>query len=128
MKRAILGFVLAYAVTASAQTLDVKIVDRQDNQTDYTYIVPGSFNSQSNSNVDCNTLGNNTNCNGTTTTNGTTTPARQVSYRVRGATLTLLLPDGRGAIVNCDSEFAERFAGASGNHRSCLYRKHRGES
>jgi hypothetical protein len=42
-----------------------------------------------------------------------------VPYHVRGATLTLLLPDGRAAVVNCDSKFAERMAGAQGNHRSC---------
>lgn len=40
-------------------------------------------------------------------------------YHVSGATLTLLLPDGRGAIVNCESKFAEHFAGPRGNHRSC---------
>jgi len=38
---------------------------------------------------------------------------------VRGATFTLLLPDGRGAIVNCESKFAEHMAGPAGNHRSC---------
>jgi len=29
------------------------------------------------------------------------------------------LPDGRAAVVNCESKFKERFAGRSGNHRSC---------
>jgi hypothetical protein len=38
---------------------------------------------------------------------------------VRGATFTLQLPDGRLAVVNCESKFAERFAGPAGNHRSC---------
>jgi hypothetical protein len=38
---------------------------------------------------------------------------------VRGATFTLQLPDGRAAIVNCESKFAEHFAGRAGNHRSC---------
>jgi hypothetical protein len=47
------------------------------------------------------------------TTNGMITPAHQVSYHVRGATFTLLLPDGRGVIVNCESKFAERMAGPS---------------
>jgi hypothetical protein len=41
------------------------------------------------------------------------------SYSVTGATLSLLLPDGRTAVVNCVSKFAERFAGPAGNHRSC---------
>jgi len=41
------------------------------------------------------------------------------SYSVTGATLSLLLPDGRIAVVNCASKFAEHFAGPAGNHRSC---------
>ncbi len=32
--------------------------------------------------------------------------------------MALRLPDGRVAVVNCESKFAERFAGR-GNHRSC---------
>jgi hypothetical protein len=38
---------------------------------------------------------------------------------LRGATLSLLLLGGRIAVVNCDSKFAEHFAGAAGNHRNC---------
>jgi hypothetical protein len=41
MKRLpIVGLTLACAASASAQKLDVKIIDRQDNQTEYTYVVP----------------------------------------------------------------------------------------
>lgn len=46
-------------------------------------------------------------------------PAQQVSYHVRGATFTLQLPDSRVVVVNRESKFKERFAGPSGNHRSC---------
>jgi len=110
---------------ASAQKLDVKIVGRQDNETEYTYVVPGHFTAQSNSSTDCHgtesALGNSINvgCSGSTTTTGATTPAQQISYRVRGATFTLVLPDGRAVVVNCDSKFAEHMAGPAGNHRSC---------
>jgi hypothetical protein len=31
----------------------------------------------------------------------------------------LQLPDGRRAVVNCASKFAEHFAGPAGNRRSC---------
>lgn len=41
------------------------------------------------------------------------------SFKVHGATFTLQLPDGRLAIVNCESKFAEHFAGRVGNRRSC---------
>src|ERR1700693_6313748 len=120
MKLQLLGFLfLSSASLASAQKLDVKIVDRQDNETDYTYVVPGHFSSQANSNVNCNNSFNSVNCNGTTTTSGSSTPAHQVSYHVRGATFSLQLLDGRMAVVNCESKFAERMAGPAGNHRSC---------
>ena len=119
MKLALAGLILSCAPSAWAQTLNVKIVDRQDNETEYTYVVPGHFSSTANSGFNCNSLGDNTNCSGTTTTTGTLTPAHQVSYHVRGATFTLLLPDGRGAVVNCESKFAEHMAGPAGNHRSC---------
>jgi hypothetical protein len=88
--------ILVWASSASAQKLAVKVIDRQDNDTDYTYVVPAHWFSNSNTNVDC---------------GGSDTR--------RGATFTLQLPDGRAAVVNCESKFKERFAGRAGNHRSC---------
>ena len=118
LKLAIATLIRACSAPAIAQKLDVTIIDRQDNETEYTYLVPGTFNAQSNSYANCDVNANNVNCNGSTTTDGYSTPAHQVSYHVRGATFSLQLPDGRIAIVNCDSKFAERFAGPAGNHRS----------
>jgi len=115
----IAALILAYPAFVFAQKLEVKIVDRQSNETEYTYIVPGHFTSQSNSYANCNGSDSNVNCSGSTTTHGYTTPAHQVSYQVRGATFTLRLPDGRLAVVNCESKFKERMAGPAGNHRSC---------
>jgi hypothetical protein len=91
MKRTIAacGLVFACVVSASAQKLDVKIVDRQDKEDSYDYV--GVYN-----NV-----------------------ATGKTFRVHGATFTLLLPDGRLAVVNCESKFAEHMAGAAGNRRSC---------
>jgi hypothetical protein len=105
--------------TALAQKLDVKIINRQDNNTDYSYFVPSHFSSQSSSTANCSALGNNVDCNGSTTTSGSSTAAHEVSFHVRGATFLLVLPDGRGAVVNCVSKFAEHMAGPSGNHRDC---------
>lgn len=119
MKFAISVLILFCSASSMAQILNVKIIDRQDNETDYTYVVPSYFSAQSNSNASCFGSESYVNCSGTTNTNGYATPAHQVSYHVRGATLTLLLPDGRGVIVNCESKFAERMAGPAGNHRSC---------
>jgi hypothetical protein len=119
MKVAIACLLLACAASASAQHYTVKVLNRQDNETDYSYVVPGSFSSQSNSNFNCNALDTNVNCNGATSTTGLSMPAQQVSYHVRGATFTLQLPDGRVVVVNCESKFKERMAGARGNRRSC---------
>jgi hypothetical protein len=119
MKLAIMGSVLALAVSVFAQTLTVRILNRQDSDSDYTYVVPGHFNSQSNSNVNCNGGINDVNCNGSNTTSGSIMPAQQVSYHVHGATFTLELPDGRAAVVNCESKFKERMSGVQGNRRSC---------
>jgi hypothetical protein len=102
-----------------AQKFDVKIVDRKDNETDYSYVVPSYSSSHSDSTATCNSSDTNINCNGSSTTNGYSTPAHQVSFHVRGATFMLLLPDGRAAVVNCESKFAERMAGRAGNHRNC---------
>lgn len=110
---------LAMSAPAFAQKLQVKIIDRQDNESDYSYVVPGHFNSYSNASVDCSATDYNANCSGRSSTTGISTPSHFVPFHVSGATLTLLLPDGRGAVVNCESKFAERFAGPQGNHRSC---------
>jgi hypothetical protein len=75
--------------SASAQKLDVKIIDRQDREDEYAYAA----------------VYNNV--------------AVGKSFKVHGATFTLQLPDGRLAIVNCESKFAEHMAGRVGNRRSC---------
>lgn len=119
MKIAIASLLLAFAMPASAQKLNVRIIDRQDHDTDYSYVVPAHLYANSHANVNCSGDGNNVNCNGSSNTYATGTPAEDVPFHVRGATFSLLLPDGRIAVVNCDSKFAEHFAGARGNHRNC---------
>jgi len=89
MKVAIAGLILVCALPASAQKLSVKIIDRQDKEDEYDYAA----------------VYNNI--------------AVGKTFKVHGATFTLQIPDGRLAIVNCDSKFAEHFAGRVGNHRSC---------
>ena len=69
--------------------MTVKIIDRQYHDNRYTYILPGY------------------------------SPAIAGTLLVQGATLSLLLLDGRVAVVNCESKFQERFAGPQGNRRSC---------
>ena len=54
-------------------------------------------------------------CIGTSTT--VTRPPQNYGYNVRGATLSLRLPDNRVAVVNCESKYA--FRGDYINQRSC---------
>src|ERR1700733_11172376 len=89
MKLAIAVLILLSASSASAQKLNVKIIDRQDKEDSYDYVA----------------VYNNV--------------AVRKTFRVHGATFTLQLPDGRLAIVNCESKFAEHMAGHAGNRRSC---------
>ncbi len=114
-----LVFVLSKTAHGEKQKLDVKVLNRQDNQTDYTYVVPGHFSAQTDTTSNCNDGIIRVSCSSSSTTSGTATPAHEVSYRVRGATFSLLLPDGRIAVVNCESKFAEHMAGVAGNHRDC---------
>lgn len=89
MKLAIVGLILVCATSASAQKLNVKIIDRQEKADQYDYAA----------------VYNNV--------------AVGKTFKVYGATFTLQLPDGRLAIVNCESKFAEHMAGPAGNRRSC---------
>ena len=83
------AFLIFTVTPAFGQKLDVKIVDRQDKEDSYDYAA----------------VYNNV--------------AVGKTFKVHGATFTLQLPDGRLAIVNCESKFAEHMAGHAGNRRSC---------
>ena len=76
MKVAIAGLILVCALPASAQKLSVKIIDRQEHDSNYNYFVPGHSYSNTNANANCNGDGANVNCYGTSTTNTTSMPAR----------------------------------------------------
>jgi hypothetical protein len=101
---AAVGLILVYAAPVSAQKLPVKIINRQNSETEYTYVVPGHLKSNSTIDLDCSGTAIDTNCSGSAQTTGSSTPARGMSYDVRGATFSLQLPDGRVAVVNCESK------------------------
>lgn len=81
--------IFVFAGSISAQTMNVKVIDRQDKEDQYDYAA----------------VYNNV--------------AVGQTFKVHGATFTLQLPDGRLAIVNCEGKFAEHMAGRVGNRRSC---------
>jgi hypothetical protein len=112
---------LVFAATALAEKkeMTVKIIDRQSHENHYTYFVPGYSTANADTNVNCFGTDATVNCTGPTLVTGTTVPPRSGSFDVEGATFSLRLPDGRVAVVNCESKFRERFAGPQGNRRSC---------
>lgn len=104
---------------AEKKTMSVKIMERQNHDTVYTYFAPGYSTTDANANASCVGTDVTVNCSGSSRATTTSIPAHGGSFSVKGSTFTLQLPDGRMAVVNCDSKFAERFAGPAGNHRSC---------
>lgn len=94
MKNLRIALVLLFLGLASSPVLiaqgrvTVKVIDRQDSNVAYSYAFA----------------------------NGSMGIAQNLN--LSGATLTLQLPDGDSAVVNCTSKFQERFAGP-GNVRSC---------
>ena len=93
MKRIAVGLMIGIAAFSTmgqghVGRLDVKIVNRQDSNVPYSYVFANQYN------------------------------AIAQTLNLRGATFTLLLPDGDSTVVNCTSKFQERFAGP-GNVRSC---------
>lgn len=114
---AVVMFSALCAFTCFGQTMNVKVVQRQNNETGYSGYVPGHFSSSSDTSANCYGGSTNVNCFATTTINGTGTAPREVSYSVTGATLSLLLPDGRIAVVNCVSKYSPK--GDYVNRRSC---------
>src|ERR1035438_3715955 len=98
MKHLVLSLFFALSMLIpghAAERVKVRIVDRQDSEQGYSYVVPAQVQTRSNTNVNCTAYPNAVGCNGTTQTTGTVTPAYQGAYSVRGATFSLLLPDGR---------------------------------
>ena len=98
-------FFASPALAGSPKTLEVQVVDRKDIANSYTYVVPGYISSSASGTATCGSYGTNTNCIGSAAQETTVTPGFTGSYQLTGATLTLKLPDGRLAIVNCSKKF-----------------------
>ena len=87
---------LAPASQAKKLRLSVQIVNRQSSTTEYNYTVPGYATSNCSASVYENSASANCFASGVPATSG--------NYSVHGATLSLLLPDGRVVVVNCNAK------------------------
>jgi hypothetical protein len=100
----IIALTCSVGLAETAKT-HVKIVNRQSSDSAYTYATAYGHSS--------------TTSYGNTDSTSSSGNAAAAEFHVTGATFTLQLPDGRTAVVNCASKFAEHFAGPIGNRRSC---------
>jgi hypothetical protein len=117
LQLATLMLLLACTPCRGGQKLKVTIIEREGTQSSYWGIIPGRSSTVTQGSANCTAYGNTANCNGTSTSRQVNTPARRVGYDVQGATFSLLLPDGRVAVVNCESKYALK--GDYVNRRSC---------
>ncbi len=112
--------IAAVTVLASGvcgQVFDVKVIARQDSATSYSYAVPAWSNSTTNASANCTDYPGGAACSGSSATQGASMPARSGVLQVTGATLTLQLPDGRIAVVNCHSKY--QVISGPAHRRSC---------
>ena len=98
----------AFAIAASAQKMDAKVIDRRSSETAYNYQVPAHPAATPDPSADCNTSSSSSSSSANCSTSDPSTtddPASaSPSYRVTGTTLALFLPSGRIAVVNCVSK------------------------
>lgn len=94
--------VMATAVCpAFAQKLDATVLYRQNSDTDYNALIPGYSGT-----TDCAANPTDQECSPATRTAPLSSAANDVTYNVVGTTLSLLLPDGRVAVLNCVNKFS----------------------
>ena len=97
--------ILGVIETARAsEKLAVTIIDRQDSESSYSYMVPGRSTTNTQANADCSKTPNGANCSGGATSTTASIPAVAGTITVSGATLSLRLPDGRTVVVNCSGK------------------------
>ncbi len=117
-----IGIAIAYLsscfYTASAQKLDASVLYRQDSDVNYFAVIPG-YTSQAAAaaSPNCALDPNPADCNPGTPANGLISEQGDVTYNVVGTTLSLLLPDGRVALVNCVNKYSPK--GNYINRHSC---------
>jgi hypothetical protein len=106
-----MGTRLAFAImipallyAGSPKIVEITIINREQGESRYSYVVPGSSQTRTSADVNCTGTETAANCSGTATSHTSSVPAQAYSYDVTGATLTLQLPDGRQAVVNCESK------------------------
>lgn len=103
----------SYATAVFAQKLEATVLYRQNSDNNYAALIPDSAGTVPDGLVDCAADIANPTCSGPAQPAAPGQPALHVS----GTTLSLLLPDGKVAVVNCLNRYS--FKGNYLNRRSC---------
>ena len=107
-----MGFGLTFLLTATsvqsvcAQRLDATVLYRQTSDSNYFAVIPGYTSTPDEGGTDCSLEPLSEACATPTHANGAIAAPGQVSYNLVGTTLSLLLPDGRIALVNCVNKYS----------------------
>jgi hypothetical protein len=118
-----MGFGIAFLLiamsvqTVRAQKLDATVLYRQTSDSNYFAVIPGYTSTPDQGGIDCSLEPLSEACLTPSRDNGAIAEQGQVSYNVVGTTLSLLLPDGRVALVNCVNKYS--FKGNYINRRIC---------
>lgn len=91
--------------SVSAQKLDATVLYRQNSDSGYSALIPGYSNPAS---PDCAADVGNADCYNPTQVMETGSTPSPLSYNVIGTTLSLLLPDGKIAVLNCINKYSSR--------------------
>jgi len=99
-------FAAASAQSVNAQKLDATILYRQASDSNYFALIPGYTTTPVEGGTDCSLEPLSEACAAPSRNNGAIAAPGQVSYNLVGTTLSLLLPDGRVALVNCVNKYS----------------------
>src|SRR5579863_7437731 len=109
-----MGFGLAFLLIVTsvqsvrAQKLDATVLYRQTSDSNYFAVIPGYTATPDEGGTDCSLEPLSEACSAPSRANGAIAAPGQVSYNLVGTTLSLLLPDGRVALVNCVNKYSSK--------------------
>ncbi len=95
----VVGCLFSGEITVAAQKLDATVLYRQNSDTGYSALIPGYSDPAS---PDCAADTTNVEC------SSPSQHTANAAYNVTGTTLSLLLPDGKIAVVNCVNKYSSR--------------------
>ena len=118
-----MGFAMAFLLIATsvqsvrAQKFEATVLYRQTSDSNYFAVIPGYTSTPDEGGTDCSLEPLSEACAAPSRTNGAIASQGEVAYNLVGTTLSLLLPDGRVALVNCVNKYSSK--GNYINRRIC---------